>query len=323
MSLKDFIKNKKSNLTASIEPSTGEIILPNEDILIWEYENGLQVADTCGIPHMSEFFSWKRGFQNCFTGYPNDGKTLMTLFLMVVKSLQTDWKWCVWSPEMRSGTFINGQVNVNYNDLINEIIWMIDGRTPYKHIAEKYHTERIPLDEYLRLVPWIKEHFITIEPKGKKPEEIYKLLNSIYGVEGFDGILIDPFKNVEQDIRVRDDIYLEQLFATFKDLALHVNGVMNWIAHPKANVARLNSDGGINPCDQYMLNGGAAWNNSMDGIYSVLRPNINTDPKDASVNFLNLKQRKQDLTTPRGVVTNIEFDLKRHRYLFGGIDVLM
>lgn len=322
MSLTQFISKKKENVNIEIEQPKNAVLPVNENLLLSEYENGLQAADSCNIPYLDQVFSWKRGFQNCFTGYPNDGKTTMVLFLMTVKSLTSKWKWVVWSPEMKSGSFVNGAVHVHYNDLINEIIWMADGRTPYRHIVEKFRCDRIPVKDYLELIHWVREHFITLDPKEKKPEDIYTTLYNIYQDQGFDGILIDPFKNVEQDIRIRDDIYLEQLFARFKDLGVRCNAVMNWIGHPKANVQRIR-EGTLMPCDQYMLNGGAAWDNSMDGIYSVFRFDLLNDIRSKHVNFLNLKQRKQELTTERGACTGIEFDPKNRRYIFQGYDPIL
>ena len=319
MSISEYIKKQRQLKTNKKED--GEIIEVDEQVLLQEMTHGIPVADSCCITDLSANFAWKRTFQNVFTGYPNDGKTYAALFLMVVKSLHSKWKWVIWSPEMKSANFIDNKVRVNYNDLINDIAWIVTGKTPYKHVADKYSSEQLTSDEMLKILPWIKEHFVFLNPKEKTPEAIYELIDNIYQEQGYDGVLIDPFKNIEQNIKVRDDIFLEQLFARFKDLAVKNNIVMNWIAHPKANVTRI-QDGQLMPCDQYMLNGGAAWNNSMDGIYSIFRWNTLEDPKDTGVWFLNLKQRKQALVAERGTVKNIEFDYKTYRYLFNGKDVV-
>lgn len=322
MSLKKFIESKPSHIQSNEEES-GIILKTDLDVFISEYNNGVAIADSCGIPFLKDRFSWKRGFQNVFTGYPNDGKTMFALFCMLFKGVKDGWKWVVWSPEMRSSAFVNGKVRVNYHDLLNEMIWTLAGKTPYKHIADKYFAERLTLDEVMYYLDIVQQHFITINPKDRTPEAIYTELKRIYEDQGFDGVLIDPFKNLEHDIRVRDDIYLDRVFSMYKDFAIETNSVMNWIAHPKANVQRLNADGTLKYCDQYMLNGGAAWDNNMDGIYSVFRPNRLVKMSDPDVWFLNLKQKKQALTTERGVVDNITFDIKKYRYLFGGIDPFM
>jgi twinkle protein len=265
---------------------------------------------------MENNFAWKRTHQNVFIGYPNDGKTAFTLFLMVIKSLYDGWKWVVWSPEMKSASFMNNKIEINYNDLINDIVWSLSGKTPYKHIAEKYNQERVNIQEYLAHCEWVKEHFVFIEPKDRRPQAIMDLLAKIHAQHGFDGTLIDPFKNIKQEIRERDDIYLQQLFSDTKDFAVETNSVLNWIAHPKANVQRI-VDQTLMPCDQYMISGGAAWDQSMDGIYSVFRPNLLDDIRDPNVWFLNLKQRKQALVAERGTVKDIYLDIRQNRYIFG------
>jgi len=323
MGLKEFIQNKENNQTGfnmdkRINPDICEI---SENLLINEFDNGVQIADKCDIEPLKNVFSWKRGFQNCFTGYPNEGKTQFTLFLMTVKSLKSGWKWVFWSPEMKSASFHNGTVEVHYNDLVNDIIAICSGLTVYKHIAEKYKAPRITKETYLYWVKWVKEHFICLDPKNNHIDHIYDLLMNTYEKQGFDGILIDPFKNVGLDEGGRDDQKLDKLFYKFKDLAIRTNTVMNWIAHPKANVQR-EIDGEKQVCSQYMLLGGASWDNNMDGIYSVFRPNTILDIKDTTVNFHNLKQRKQDLTTERGSFNEINFDVKTKRYTFEGLDIL-
>jgi len=311
--------NERANHLVKGTKRNGAIVPLNEQLLISEYENGLEGADSCEISGLNEVFSWKRGFQNCWTGYPNDGKSQMFLFVSTVKALKSDWKFVIWSPEMKSASFVNDKVEVHYNDLINQIVWTISGLTPYKHYSDKYKLQRIGLKDYLGYLPWIKEHFIMIDPEDKTPEGIEQELLRIYDIEGFDGVLIDPFKNIRQEISMRSDIYLDQLFARYKDFAVKTNSSMNWIAHPKANIERIKKMGNtevLMPCDQYKLNGGAAWDNGMDGIYSIFRHNLLEDVKSKDVTFLNLKQRKQELTTERGNYDKIVFDIKRRRYYF-------
>jgi len=323
MSLKDFIKDRQ--IIQGHFSDTSDIIIPEPELLIEEYDKGVAVADHCMIDELHGNFGWKRGFQNCWTGYPNDGKTLFTLFLMVIKAKLSNWKFVLWSPEMKSANFIDGKVKVNYNDMINEIIWILSGKTPYKHVALRTGKELIGISEYMDLIEWCQEHFVFIDPVKKRPEDIHALLVRIFEDQGFDAVFIDPFKNVEQDINKRDDIWLEQLFSKFKDLALSTNSIINWIAHPKANIQRIrkiNGNDTLMPCDQFMLNGGAAWNNSMDGIYTIFRPELLTNIRSLQTSFINLKQRKPELVAHRGTVDDIVFLPEKRRYLFSDKDVL-
>ena len=160
-----------------------------------------------------------------------------------------------------------------------------------------------------------------MNPSKRDIDSIYKLLIRVYEQHGFDGILIDPFKNIEPESNKRDDQHLHEVFARFKEMSVETNTVMNWIAHPKSNVNRI-VNGDLVPCNQYMLAGGSAWDNSMDGIYSIQRPNRLEDVSSPDVTFHNLKQKLQELVSQCGKVEGIEFDIKTRRYSFWGRDPL-
>lgn len=322
MSLRKFI-SQRPNLKGFKDEIDPEIIGLDFDIISQERETGVQVAESCMVDEMKENFAWKRGFQNCWTGFPNDGKTQFTLYMMTIKSLLSKWKWVIWSPEMKSSNFVDNKIKVHYNDLAYEIMAMCSGKTPYKHIHEKYNIPFMTLDETKEWYEWIQKYFVFIDPKNKKIDDIYKLLNRIYDDQGFDGMLIDPYKNIDSSDVPREDKFLHKVFDEFKDLAIRTNSVMNWIAHPKSGVTRVittKDEIKLAVCNQYMLSGGAAWDNSMDGIYSIQRPFALDDISSSVVAFHNLKQRKQELVCIRGCVENINFNIKSRRYLFNGND---
>lgn len=324
MSLDNFLKGKKS-LKGFKEELDPDIIGLDFDIMKQDHANGVQIADSCMVDQMSKNFAWMRGQQNCWTGFPNDGKTQFTLFMMTIKALKSGWKFVVWSPEMKSANFVDGRVKVHYNSLAYDIMATITGKTPYRHINEKYKVPLMSVKEIQDNTEWIKNHFIFLDPNSKKIDDIYSTLKRVYDSYGYDGILIDPFKNIEAEHNVRDDKHLHDVFSKFKDLAVETNTVMNWIAHPKSGVSRVVKRGNeevLVPCNQYMLSGGAAWDNSMDGIFSIQRPEALEDIKSPAVAFHNLKQRMQELVAERGVVNDISFDVKTRRYYFDGYSPL-
>ena len=324
MSLDKFLKGKKS-LKGFKEELDPDVVGLDFEIMKQDHANGVQIADHCMIDQMSSHFAWMRGHQNCWTGFPNDGKTQFTLFMMTVKSLMSGWKWVVWSPEMKGANFVDGKVKVHYNTLAYDIMATITGKTPYKHTHEKYHIPMMTVDELQQQKEWIEDHFIFLDPKKKKVEDIEVVLKRVYERQGYDGILIDPFKNIEAETNKREDQHLNNVFSRFKDWAVEINASMNWIAHPKSGVSRVVKKGNdeiLVPCNQYMLAGGAAWDNGMDGIYSIQRPNALEDITSPLVTFHNLKQRMQDLVADRGSVENISFDIKKRRYYFNGYSPL-
>ncbi len=320
MSINKFLKERSTHkgFKTEVDP---DVIGLDFDIMTQDHEKGVRVAESCMIKELDGNFKWMRGFQNCFTGFPNDGKTEFTMFLMTAKSLFSGWKWVVWSPEMKSADFVDGVVKTNYNRLAYNIMATVTGKTPYKHIHEKYGVEMLSIGEMQEQKEWIEKHFIFLNPRKKDITSIYNTLKRIWEEQGYDGVLIDPFKNIEPEHNVRDDKHLHDVFSKFKDFATETNIVMNWIAHPKSGVNRVTQRNGqdiLVPCNQYMLAGGAAWDNSMDGIYSVQRPDSLQDVKSTRVAFHNLKQRMQELVADRGTVDDIDFEIKTRRYLFNG-----
>lgn len=324
MGIDEFLK-KRSTLTGFQTEKDADIIGLDLNIMQQEHVKGVKTADSCCIPYLADKFAWMRGHQNCITGFPNDGKSQFALFLMIVKAVTDGWKFTVWSPEMKGANYVDGKVKVHYNTLAYDIMAPISGKTPYRHIHNKYGIPILSVDELHYYKEWIDEYFVFLNPVKKDIKYIHDLIKRVYDLHGHDAVLIDPYKNIEAEHNLRDDKHLHQVFSTFKDLSIETNSVMNWIAHPKSGVSRISSRKGediLVPCNQYMLSGGAAWDNSMDGIYSIQRPNALNDISSPDVAFHNLKQRMQDLVANRGVVNDIVFDVKTRRYLFNGYDPL-
>jgi hypothetical protein len=296
------------------------IVVIDEEELIKEFRNGKAVGEESRIEAIKENFSWKRAFQNCWTGWPNDGKSTYFMFMALMKSLVDDWVWCIWPPEMLN-TYkdSNGKIKTSGSDIVDELVFMLTGKCPYLHYQKMYNIPQMPEFEYREAVQWVKKHFIIINPKQRKYTDLLDNFRYFYDVYKFDGALVDPFKNLDHnESEGRFDLYLDRVFSDTKEFALETDTSMNWIAHPKAQVDPKNQDGTFKICTQYMLSGGAAWNNSMDGIYSIARLFKHLNPIDPRVAFLNLKQRKQQLVGRVGKYDKIEFLFQTNRYYFDG-----
>ena len=113
MAIDEFINKKKENATGDvIVRSYEDVCEVSNSLLLDEYDNGVQIGESTGVQQLDEVYKLLRGSQNVFMGFPNEGKTEFTLFLMVVKAVIDGWRWCFWSPEMISGKFYNGKVEV-------------------------------------------------------------------------------------------------------------------------------------------------------------------------------------------------------------------
>ena len=291
-------------------------------LMIKEYKEGKQVASSARSSDMDNRFRWMKTFLNCFTGNPNTGKSTFLLFLMTLKSTIDGWKWGIFSPEMISSRKIENKIMINAGDIIDEIVWMKTGKNPFKHVYDRYGYPQIGLDEYMEALEWVTDHFIITHPKDTSYNSVMDNMKYIAETFGTDGLLIDPWKNVrvqfDGGMGTMDNV-LHGVFAEVKEMAIMTNQVVNIIAHPKSLQNVRNADKSFKVVSAQDLAGGAAWFNSMDGIYSIHRPNEHEDPNDPEVIFYNLKQRKQDMVARRGKVQGIEFDFKTHRYYFKAI----
>lgn len=293
------------------------LLEPDLAIMIKEFKEGKQIGEDGRVAALKDQFSWKRSFVNCWTGNPNAGKTTFQQFMAVVKSKYDGWKWCIWSREMINAYNDNGKIRISASDIYDEIIHMITGKNPYKHFTEMHGIEQMTIEEYMEALDWVEKHFYVIEPKDKSYESIIDTFMYLYEKKGFDGFIIDPFKNLKLPDGRTDDV-LHRVFDDFKECSLKTNTSVNIIAHPKSSNDNKNQDGSFKLVTQYELSGGAAWNNSMDGIFSVYRPFIHKNPNDKRMYLYHLKQRKKHLVGLTGVYKDIEFNWKTNRYYFDG-----
>lgn len=287
------------------------------------HEKGEESGDSANVLKMAENFSWKRGFVNTWTGHPNMGKTTFFMFMALVQAKSANWKWCIFPPEMLSAYRFDGKTRITAEDIHFDLVYMLTGLCPWRRYAHKYRLEMIDEVMLMKSLKWIEEHFIIVYPKEKTYKSLIDNFRYFYEYYGVDGFLIDPFKNLQDSVNERTDIYLNRIFAECKDFALETNSSFNFVAHPRSgnvrNEGATESERTFKIATQYDLSGGAAWDQSMDGIYSIYRPNRHIEPNDGTTEFYNLKQRKAQLVGKLGVVEDIFFDWRSNRFFFDGV----
>lgn len=304
------------------DPRAQAYLPPDVDIMLYEFEHGKEIGETSNVAALNDIFSWMRGFINCWTGWPNDGKSTFFMFMALLKSVLDGWKWCIWPPEMVTSTrdLKTKRVRISARDIYDELIFMLTGKCPYKHWEKKYGVPQMARSEYLDALNWIARHFFIVYPKSRKPEDLLSVFRYQYEINGIDGTLADPFKNFQHDEGGRTDTYLDETFAMFKEVALETNTSSNIIAHPKSQSEPKDlKTGAYKICTPHMLAGGASWHNNMDGIFTPYRPNRHTNIKDPTVHFYTLKQRKQELVGTVGAFKDIKFDFFGHRFYFNDV----
>jgi hypothetical protein len=294
--------------------------------LLREYDEGEQVGQTSRIQDLDDVFKWMPGNQQAFYGWANDGKGTFYDFLAVMKAKFDGWKFCMMKQEDISSTRYKKEApKITANRIFKGLVWSYTGKTPYKGFAEKNKIQQIPKDEYMDALEWAQDHFYIMYPKDRAYRAVmdnFKFAHEKWGINAF---LIDPWKSLNlsaQDSK-RSDWLLDDLFIENKEFAVKTNSVMDYIAHPKSLTDVRDGKGQDAPfkvVTQFMIAGGAAWDNNMDAQYSIYRPERHLNARDPRVEFHNLKQRNnEEVGAQRGVYKGITFDRLQRRYFFKGI----
>lgn len=306
-------------------PHESELLEPDLVSMLAEFDQGKPVGEAAHIEGLSDQFTWKKTFVNCWTGRPNEGKSTLLMFLALLKSKRDNWKWCLWSPEMINSHKADGKITRSSSDIFDELIHAFSGKNPYKHFTQKYGIPQMKKDEYIEALEWLQDRIFVINPEDKKYNSLLDCFKYWNDVHSFDGFIIDPFKNVRYDQKGTTDVVLHHIFDEIKDVAIDTNTSINIVAHPKSvssgKDARKDGkeNGAYRVVTQFDLLGGSAWDNAMDGIFSVYRPFRHKDPNDPRTWLYHLKQRKKHLVGETGVYKRIQYNMQKNRFFFDGV----
>lgn len=269
------------------------------------FKHGKKRGETTRFRAIDPHFTWKKGFVNCWTGYPNHGKSELFLQLALAKSMHDNWKWVVFCPENMS-VDQNGQLSAD--ELFDTLIHAYIGKT-----TDPARESQMSLEEYERGIDFIDEHFTVVYPiEIPTPGLVLKYFQHVLNIEKIDGCLIDPWNKLIHNYSGLLDEYLAARFAEVKYFAVKNFISFNIVEHPKGGIQK-NQDGSLPVPDAFSLRGGAMWNNAMDCILSAYRPKYHIDKADQSVEFHSHKIRNQKLVGVPGMVP-LTFDRKTNRY---------
>lgn len=237
------------------------------------FRKGVRLAPTTRFGDFDDYFRWKKGEINLFTGYANWGKTFFVLQLMLTKSLYDGWKWAIFSPE-----------NFPANDFYDDLVEMYAGK----------FLDQMTEDEYVLACGFINDHIFYVYPDEEHDiVSIHEKFRYLILKKGVDGVLIDPFNQLDKTQRPyeRDDQYLSVVLKDIKRFAL-INAVSyNIIAHPKNPTYGQGKE--LPVVDIYDLHGGSMWGNKMDNIITYHRPNFHLNKSDPMVKVYVQKVKRK------------------------------
>ena len=260
------------------------------------FKNGYESAELWGIGLVDSIWKPKRGEITCITGIGNFGKSHFINYLLICKSLKDGSKWAVFSPESYPAhDFYHSLVEIFLG--VNCTPFNFDG-TPNLNIPEQ--------KEYEMAYDYISDHFFYVFPKetSPTPQYIQSIFLELIIKEKCDGVMIDPFNQLENDYKGdRDDRYLTTFLSECKNFA-NINNVFFFIvSHPKQ--MQKNMSGNYPEPDVYDLAGGAMWNNKMDNILVYHRPDINNidEYEKNRCKLITRKIKRQNIVGKRGDIS--------------------
>jgi twinkle protein len=249
------------------------------DSMLDSFNNGTQMGERTHMGELDRIFRWKKGQINLWTGYANFGKTVYFLQCALVKAIMDGWKWAVFSPE-----------NYPAQDFYDDIIEMYVG----KNVVDTYHN-KMTIEDYLNACDFVNEHFIFIYPEENHTiESLHDKFSYLIGKHGIDGVMIDPYNQVEAEEELRTDIEISRFMLKAKRFAVKHTITYNIIAHPKTTASiGEKSKTDFQPADAYDVAGGAMWANKSDNILSIHRPNWFVDKKDPKTHIYSQKVKRK------------------------------
>lgn len=270
------------------------------------YENGHPHIEGVGIQLLDDSFKLRRGEITLISGHGNQGKSSIMKYILLCHAALYGRKFAIFPPE-------DNPAEMFYNDLV-EILLGADcsPRNPSRPSRQLYE----------RAYKWVSDHFFYIYPESESPTPSYikqRFLELVIK-EKIDGVVIDPFNQMDNDLSKsggRDDQYLSVVLGDFARFATINNIFFLVIAHPKGGMKK--EPNGNYPCpDVYDLAGGAMWNAKMWNILMYHRPMFYSHPEDPTCE-LHVKKVKRREVGKRGFI-DFEYRFKRRRYFFNGID---
>ena len=258
------------------------------------FKKGIQLAPETRFRDLDNYFRWKKGAVNVFTGYANAGKTFFVLQLMLTKSLYDDWKWAVFSPE-----------NYPANDFFDDMVEMFNGKALGEMTDE----------EYVAACEFLNEHFFYVYPDNDHDLlSIHDKFRYLVLKKGVDGVVIDPYNQLDHNQKAyqREDQYLSDVLKDIKRFALLNNVTYNIVAHPKN--PKYEQDKSLPVVDMYDLHGGSMWGNKADHILSYHRPNWHIDKNSPEVE-IHIQKVKRKRTGGKQGMVEMRLDWKQKRYV--------
>lgn len=269
-----------------------------------DYRNGQPVGTTTHFDVMDQLWKHRMGEVNIWTGYNNEGKSLLLKQLLLLKSKYDGWKHAIFSPE-----------EMPFNEWYTDVIESYIGKSADKSKAywNNYMTE-MQMSEGIK---FMQEHFYMVYPDEEQSlDEILKRFSYLVRKKNIKTVTLDPYNQIQHKMLSgeREDLYISRFMTKLKRFAVQHDVAVHLVAHQTTPAFKPN-DKYPEP-NIYTIKGGGTFADKADNVLIVWREHRNTDPKNTLVKFISKKIKKQKLTGIPGAC-ELFYDRNKNRYLYG------
>lgn len=273
-----------------------------EEMLL-ELKNGKERGTTTYIPQFDNAWTWRKGEANIWTGYANEGKSLLIKQLCIIKSLEENWKFTFNSPE-----------DYPPKEFYDDIVHTISGKTTDNTMTD-FNT-LISEKEYKHCIDLIKDNFnfLYIKPPDNTIENCLKEFQKKHDSTPQNGFILDPLMKFQRSKEApeRDDLYATYVDTLLTDFSRNNNVSVHLVIHQLT--PKKDENTGLYPEPSgYSIKNGGSFIDGIDNVLFVQRPFYAKDKFDSTVKTGSLKIKKQKLNgIPQSI--EIKFNRKRNRY---------
>lgn len=293
---KRFISAKEINLDGIFE------CRDFESEILDSYRHGQPKGTTTYFNCIDEVWTHRKGEVNIWTGYNNEGKSLLLKQLLLLKSKFEGWKHAVYSPEEMP-------FSEWYTDLIESYIGKSADKTQESY--RNYMSE----DQIKSGIEFMQDHFYTVYPTEEQSlEEILKRFSYLVRKKNIQTVVLDPYNQIQHLMQKgeREDLYISRFMARLKKFAVEHDVAVHLVAH-QLTPHIVKQENYPEP-NIYTIKGGGTFADKADNVLVVWREFRNTDIKNTDVKFISKKIKKQKLTGKPGTAL-LKYDSKTNRYL--------
>ena len=280
-----------------------------ESEILYNYRNGQPRGTTTYFADIDQCWTHRLGEVTIWTGYNNEGKSLLLKQLLLLKSKYEGWKHAIYSPE-----------EMPFSEWYTDVIESYIGKSA--DIEQKRFGNYMTEYQLSEGIAFMNEHFFMVYPDDEQSlDEILRRFSYLIRRKNLKTVVLDPYNQIQHRMMAgeREDLYISRFMSKLKKFAIQHEVAVHLVAHqvtPKFEANKNYPEPNI-----YLIKGGGTFADKADNVCSVWRENRNTDIRDTAVKFISQKIKKQKLTGIPGTAT-LEYNRSKNRYLSNGVSPL-